>query len=194
MMGDLTFDSSRALEGGFADVPVHSAHAFRAAMECMARPGRIEDLAGGQGPEPLSVAASVLLLTLCDPETPVYLAGDHDAGPVRDWITFHTGAPLVGAREAMFALGTWAALQPVDRFAIGTPEYPDRAATLIVETDRLEAEGAVLTGPGLRDQAALSLPEVAAFQANARLFPLGFDAFFTCGARVAALPRTTKVR
>jgi alpha-D-ribose 1-methylphosphonate 5-triphosphate synthase subunit PhnH len=41
--------------------------------------------------------------------------------------------------------------------------------------------------------AALSLPEVAAFQANARAFPLGLDFLFTCGDRLAALPRSTRV-
>ncbi|MDP1577127.1 MAG: phosphonate C-P lyase system protein PhnH, partial [Cypionkella sp.] len=32
-----------------------------------------------------------------------------------------------------------------------------------------------------------------AFQANRALFPLGFDCFFTCGTKVAALPRSTYV-
>ena len=40
---------------------------------------------------------------------------------------------------------------------------------------------------------ALSLPEVPAFQANSAMFPLGLDFIFTCGDRLAALPRTTEV-
>lgn len=182
-----------ALEGGFQNPPVQAAHAFRAAMECMARPGRIDTLTGANGPAPLSGAQAALILTLCDPETPVHLAGAWDVAGVRDWITFHTGAPLVGAEAAMFAVGSWDDLMPLERFAIGTAEYPDRSATLIVECDRLEAEGVVLRGPGIKDQAALSLPETQAFEANAALFPLGLDFFFTCGARIAALPRTTRV-
>jgi alpha-D-ribose 1-methylphosphonate 5-triphosphate synthase subunit PhnH len=39
----------------------------------------------------------------------------------------------------------------------------------------------------------LTLPEVAAFRANRALFPLGLDFFFTCGDRLAALPRSTVV-
>ncbi|MFN7596068.1 MAG: phosphonate C-P lyase system protein PhnH, partial [Cereibacter sp.] len=31
------------------------------------------------------------------------------------------------------------------------------------------------------------------FRANHALFPLGFDAFLTCGSRVAGLPRSTRV-
>ncbi len=182
-----------ALAGGFTDAPVEAARAFRGIMEAMARPGRIEMVAGAVPPAPLSPAAGAVLLTLCDPETPLHLAGETDCSPVRDWVTFHCGAPLVAAEAAAFALGDWAALQPVSRFAIGTPDYPDRSATLIVEMPELLAEGAVLRGPGIADTAALNLPEIEAFQANRRLFPLGFDVLFTSGNRVAALPRSTEV-
>lgn len=181
------------LEGGFTDAPVQSSHAFRAAMNAMARPGRIEPINGGVGPAPLSEAAATLLLTLCDPETPVHLAGGHDVAEVRGWVTFHTGAPLVGPGQAMFALGSWEALGGLDQYAPGTSEYPDRSATLIVEMPALVSEGATLRGPGIRDTAALSLPEVAAFQRNNALYPLGRDFYFTCRRSVAALPRSTKV-
>lgn len=184
---------TQSLTGGFADAPVAAAHAFRAAMEAMARPGTLVTLDGAAPPAPLSAAAGALVLTLCDPETPVWLAPSHDVATVRDWIAFHTGAPLVAPDRAMFAIGDWAGLTPVTRFAIGTAEYPDRSATLIVELPALAAAGARLTGPGIRDAAALSLPEVQIFQDNAALFPLGLDFYFTCGDRAAALPRTTHV-
>lgn len=183
---------SEALEGGFPDAPVDAARAFRAAMNAMARPGRIETLAGAVPPAPLSPAAGALILTLCDPETPVHLAGALDVAGLRDWITFHTGAPLVGPAQAVFALGEWADLQPLDTYRIGTSEYPDRSATLIVEMPELTPQGAVLTGPGIKESAQLSLPDVAAMRRNAALFPLGVDFFLTCGNRVAALPRSTQ--
>lgn len=181
------------LAGGFADPPVDAARAFRAAMSAMARPGQIERVAGVVPPAPVSPAAGTLLLTLVDAETPLHLAGEADCGAVRDWLAFHTGAPIVGPERATFALGTWEALGPLDAYPVGLPEYPDRSATLIVEMDRLEPEGARLSGPGIEHAAALSLPERAAFQANAALFPLGLDFYFTCGDRLAALPRTTRV-
>ncbi len=181
------------LDGGFADPPRDAAHAFRATLQALARPGRIETLAGAEPPASCSPAAGAILLTLCDPTTPLHLAPSHDTGDLRGWLAFHTGAPVVSAREAAFALGTWEALQPADRFCIGTPEYPDRAATLIVETEVLESRGARLTGPGIATDAALSLPETAAFRRNRARFPLGFDCFFTCGDRVAGLPRSTTV-
>ena len=182
-----------ALMGGFSDAAVQSAHAFRASLEAMARPGSLHTLTGATPPAPLSVAAGVLVLTLCDGTTPVHLAGAHDCAPLRDWITFHTGAPLVGAEQAAFAIGTWAALQPVSRFAIGLPDYPDRSTTLLVECTELSPTGPRLTGPGIKDTAHLSLPETAAFIANRAHFPLGFDCFFTAGAQVAGLPRSTCV-
>lgn len=182
-----------ALEGGFTNAAVQSAQAFRAALEAMARPGTLQPITGAAPPAPMSPAAGALLLTLCDSTTPVHLAGAHDCAALRDWVTFHCGAPLVGARDASFALGTWEALQPVDRFAIGLPDYPDRAATLIVETTALRQTGARLRGPGIQTTAALSLPESAAFQANHALFPLGFDCFFACEGQIAALPRSTIV-
>lgn len=181
------------LSGGFTDAPVQSARAFRAVLEAMARPGTIRTVAGAAPPAPLSVAAGVALLTLTDPTTPLHLAGDADTPAVRDWLAFHIGAPLVEADDAAFALGKWEALQPVTRFRIGQPDYPDRAATLIVEVGRLTNHGPALTGPGIELAAWLSLPETKAFRVNRALFPLGFDCLFTCGDRLAGLPRSTRV-
>ncbi|MDO6520794.1 phosphonate C-P lyase system protein PhnH [Shimia thalassica] len=185
--------NSDILKGGFANVPVESAHAFRDIMNVMAKPGEIREVAGAVPPAPLSIAAGVTLLTLCDPETPVYLAECTDTKDVRDWIAFHIGAPISNKADAMFAVGTWATLAPIEEFAIGTSEYPDRSATLIVACDTLESTGAVLRGPGIKTTTHLSLPETRAFQQNAALFPLGLDFLFTAGNRIAAVPRTTKV-
>lgn len=180
------------LSGGFADPARDAAQAFRAVLEAMARPGTIQTVAGGRVPG-LSGAAATVLLTLTDATTPLHLAGGFAADGIRRWIAFHIGAPLVAAGDAAFALGTWDDLQPVTRFGIGQPSYPDRSATLIVETADLSNQGPRLTGPGIRDGIRLSLPETDAFRANRALFPLGFDTILTCGDRLAALPRTTIV-
>lgn len=180
------------LAGGFADPARDAAHAFRAVLDAMARPGRIHAVTGAAAPG-LSAAAATVLLTLTDATTPLHLAGALDNDALRRWIAFHTGAPQAAAADAGFALGRWPDLQPVMRFRIGEPAFPDRSATLIVEVERLEADGAQLTGPGIRDAARLSLPETAAFRANRALFPLGFDTILTCGDRLAALPRSTIV-
>lgn len=179
--------------GGFQDPPKDAARAFRAAMRSMARPGDLNTLSGVTPPAPLSQAAAILLLTLCDPDTGVYLAGPCDCEGVRGWLRFHTGAPFVGPAQADFAVGTWEDLLPVDRFRIGTPEYPDRSTTLIVEMPQLDPKGAVLRGPGIKETATLSLPDVQAMQDNSVLYPLGLDFFLTCADRVAALPRSTQI-
>lgn len=185
--------TAEVLKGGFANAPVDAAYAFRAAMTSMARPGTVQLLQGAEPPAPVSVAAGTLLLTLCDPDTPLHLAGDFDCDEVRAWISFHIGAPIVDAEFGMFALGSWEVLAPLTRFAIGTSEYPDRSATLIVECETLVQDGLTLRGPGIKDSTSMGLPEAEAFQKNAMLFPLGLDFFFTSGDQVSALPRTTKV-
>lgn len=188
------------IESGFANVPIQSAHAFRTLMEVMARPGTIGCLTGTEALEPLSNASAITLLTLADTTTPVFLSPKLDTKVVRDWITFQTGAPIVGSNDlgrgehASFALGTWEGLLPfLADFPIGWPDYPDRSITLIAELPVLENSGAVLRGPGIQTSVELSLPKSDVFKANRRRFPLGFDAFFTCGDKVAGLPRSTRV-
>ena len=184
---------AQTLSGGFADPAIASAAAFRQVMEAMARPGTIHVVTGATPPAPLSHATGAVLLTLCDPDTPVHLAGALDCDAVRAWIAFHTGAPIVRPCHCMFAVGAWDDLLPLNAYQIGTPQYPDRSATLIVQAEKLEPNGAVLSGPGIKDTRSLSLPETRAFQNNAGHFPLGLDFIFTCCDHVAALPRTTTV-
>lgn len=185
--------SATALQGGFDDPAPQSALAFRAIMEAMARPGQIREIAGTTPPAPLSQAAATVVLTLCDPETPIYLAGEHDTPAVREWIAFHSGAPFSGAEDCAFAVGVWSALTPLHRFPVGSAEYPDRSATLIVETPALTRTGATLKGPGIKSEITLSLPDRAAFQMNTTQFPLGVDFILTSGAQLAALPRSIEV-
>ena len=114
---------ANTLSGGFADPATQSANAFRSVMEAMARPGTIQDIEGAAPPAPLSPAMGAVLLTLCDTETPVYLAGDMDCEAARAWLAFHTGAPFVGPAQCMFAVGKWDALAPLAVYPIGTSEY-----------------------------------------------------------------------
>ncbi|MEM6382766.1 MAG: phosphonate C-P lyase system protein PhnH [Pseudomonadota bacterium] len=182
----------QSFAGGFASPAHDSARAFRSIMNAMARPGSIEPLLGGQPPTPVSVAAGTLILTLCDPDTSIALKGEHDTVSVRNWITFHTSAPFAAEGEADFVLGTWEAIVPLAPYKVGTAEYPDRSATLIVEQAELAAAGAVLRGPGIKTQASLNLPDAVALEANHAQFPLGLDCFFCAADKVAALPRSTR--
>jgi len=180
-----------ALAEGFANPPVDAAQAFRAVMQAMARPGTTH-VASAPSPEPVGAAMAAVLLCLCDHDTPVWLAPSIDRDDVRDWVRFHTGAPLSGRAEAQFAFGTWAEMLPLSDFAIGSPEYPDRSATLVVEVPDL-GTAHTLSGPGIKGKARLTLPDPDAIKANRTLFPLGLDFLLTCDDRVAGLPRTIEV-
>lgn len=181
------------LSPGFADPPVDAAETFRAALQSMARPGTIQTARPAGVPSGLSPAAGALALTLFDHETAVWLAPSVATDAVLRWLTFHTGAPVTQDRgAAVFAIGPWGDLIPATDFTTGTPEYPDRAATLIVEVADLGVAHR-LTGPGIRDAADLTHPDPVFARANAALFPRGIDLFVCAGDRLAAIPRTTKV-
>lgn len=190
------------LAAGLAD-PVHDAQrCFRRLLDAMAHPGRIVDIPGGLAappPSPLCEAAAAVLLTLCDVETPLFLSPE--ARPAAAYLRFHCGAPCAATPgEAHFALIADAAvLPPLDAFALGSDEYPDRSTTLILQVPSLADDGGVvLRGPGIRDQARLAVGGLGAgFWAQRvalqTLFPRGLDIVFTCGSRLAALPRSTGV-
>ncbi len=184
---------TETLRGGFSNPALQSAAVFRGVMEAMARPGMLQSVQGAMPPAPLSEAAGAVLLTLCDRETPLHLAQGFDTPDLRSWIAFHTGAPIVGPSHCQFALGYWDNLMPLSNYQVGTSEYPDRSATLIVEMPDLTQSGATLKGPGIKSKASLSLPCITPFQENAAQFPLGVDFIFTCGETLAALPRTTEI-
>ena len=176
------------LSGGFADPARDGARAFRAILDAMARPGRIVTVADASAPG-LSDAAAAVLLTLCDADTPVHLAVPEAAA----WLAFHCGAPHADKAGCAFAVGQWDALAPLDPYPVGTPDYPDRSAMLVVEMAALSEDGPTLTGPGIRDTARLSLPDPEALRANAARFPLGLDLILCAGDRLACLPRSTRI-
>lgn len=190
------------LEPGFAEPVAAAQNCFRAILDAMARPGqivRMPSLLAGSPPAPLGVAAAGVMLTLCDADTPVWF--DDQSAPAADYLTYHCGAPLAaGAGQARFAfIGDPARLPRLECFDLGTDEYPERSATLVIEVAGLANDGpVVLSGPGIRDQLCLAvsgLPE--RFWAERReldeLFPRGLDVVFTAGDRIAALPRSTRI-
>jgi alpha-D-ribose 1-methylphosphonate 5-triphosphate synthase subunit PhnH len=188
-----------ALLPGFAD-PVHDAQrTFRQLLDAMSRPGRIVEIAARTTAPGLAPAAAATALSLCDFETPVWLDGG--TASAADWLRFHCGAPIVDrASDASFAfLRRLDALPPLDAFALGTDEYPDRAATLVIEVRRLAAGGGLrLGGPGIDGAVRLEVDGLGpAFwrerAALADLFPRGIDLALTCGRTLTALPRTTIV-
>jgi len=195
--------SSAVYEGGFSD-PVGASHTvFRAVMDAMAKPGSVQPLPHVTAPPaPLSASAAAVIATLADADTPVWLdAALTTTTAVRDWIVFHTGAPVAEHQsDAHFALvASPQNLSALNGFSLGTQEYPDRSASIILQVSTLaDGNALVLEGPGIRDQALLAPAPMpshfeAQWQANRAAFPRGIDLILAAPDCVAALPRSTRL-
>lgn len=174
--------------------------AFRAAMEALARPGEIKTVHGVTAPAPLAPAAAALVKSLADYETPIWLDAKLNVSAVKEWICFHTGAPIVeDKRAAAYALiADPVGMPDFTQFALGTEEYPDRSTTLIVQVTRFRGDLIHISGPGIKGRrtfAAEPLPDdfAARFTANRELFPRGVDVVLVADDQIAALPRSTRL-
>ena len=196
-----------------------AAENFRAVLNALARPGRIYAAAPYRAaPPPLSPAAAAVLTALSDIDAPYWLAPSLQSTEIEAYARFETSAPPASAPQtADFVVGAWPDLKQhiaQGGLKIGTPEYPDRSATLVVAVDALAdaqpGEGALsVSGPGvedahlfhaewLGDDAARQSADDADFldflrENNAR-FPLGVDVILTADDRIVGLPRTARVR
>jgi len=191
------------LAPAFVD-PVRASQAvFRAVVDAMAHPGTIVAIGElARAPQPLSLAAAAVALTLLDCETPVWL--DPALAQSRDiaaWLRFHTGAPLTAdPRQAAFGvIADPPSMPQFEVFSQGSMEYPDGAATLVLQVDRLSDNGGFcLSGPGIKaSRPLLALPLPADFavrmHANRALFPRGLDIILASDTTLAALPRSVHV-
>jgi alpha-D-ribose 1-methylphosphonate 5-triphosphate synthase subunit PhnH len=192
-----------ALSPAFADPVLDAQAVFRAAMNAMARPGRVSRLnCNLTPPGPLSAGAAAVALTLADYETPIWLdAPLAAADAVSDWLRFHAGAPITAdPAQAAFALISDArGLPDFAAFSPGQQDYPDRSATLIVQVASLSSGMALtLSGPGIEGTQALHAgPLPADFAdravANRQMFPRGVDLLLVSDEAVAGIPRSTLV-
>jgi alpha-D-ribose 1-methylphosphonate 5-triphosphate synthase subunit PhnH len=183
------------------DAAFASQAAFRAAMDCIARPGETRTLDGVTAPAPLAPATAALVKSLADYDSPIWLDAGFAAVPaVADWIRFQTGAPMVtDPRDAAFALiGDAQAMPDFTSFAQGNEEYPDRSTTLMIQIEAFTGPRFTLTGPGIRTTRPFSakpLPNdfAARMAGNRELFPRGIDLIFVAGRMIAALPRSVRI-
>jgi alpha-D-ribose 1-methylphosphonate 5-triphosphate synthase subunit PhnH len=191
------------LPAGFADKVLSAQSTFRSVMDAMARPGSVQRIATTAGtPAPMMSGAAAIALTLFDHDTPLWLDAKMSATPhVAKWLKFHTSAPIVSdAAVSAFALvADAAALPALDRFAFGTPEYPDRSTTLILQVESLTDGPALeLRGPGIDGtttlRAAIEPSDLLdRLTINATLFPRGIDVVLVADDAIAAFPRTTRL-
>lgn len=211
------------LGAGFTD-PVHDAQrVFRAVLDAMSLPGRVNVPvlpAGlrpppGQDQRPWGAAVAALALTLLDSQSPVHLAGRLDSAEARAWLRFHTGAPTAPLETAGFVVAPAGTLdgEHLARLSLGHDDTPQDGATLVIEVDALEAlpdtddgTGAPaapcvvlrLQGPGIPDIRRLRVTGVPPGlwrwrQGLQAGYPRGVDLVLCQGDRLAALPRSTRL-
>ena len=182
---------------GLANPPHDGQRIFRAVLDAFAHPGRIAAIpALSSAPTTVSPAAAAFMLTLVDRDTPLPLAAAFDSDAVRNFVRFHTGAPLVIAPgDAAFALLPYDREPMFDGFSLGTERYPDQSATLLIEVPDLRG-GPALTwrGPGIDGRTTVAVAGLADsfwadWNANRALFPCGIDVVFAAGSELLALPR-----
>lgn len=189
------------LPPGFADKVLSAQSIFRSVMEAMARPGTVQHVTASVGvPAPLMRGTAAIALTLFDHDTPIWLDPLLQTTAVVQWLKFHTAAPIVADPSvASFALvADGRALPDLDRFSLGSNDYPDRSTTVILQVESLtRGERYELRGPGVESvavlNAAISPPDLFERLAiNAALFPRGLDVLLVADDAVVAIPRTTR--
>ncbi|MCA6119345.1 phosphonate C-P lyase system protein PhnH [Bradyrhizobium sp. WSM 1738] len=190
------------LPAGFADKVLSAQSTFRSVMDAMARPGGVQRIRAQAGtPAPMMHGTAAIALTLFDHDTPIWLDGAMSATPdAAKWLKFHTSAPVIAEPSvcSFAVIGDARSLPPLDRFALGSNEYPDRSTTLILQVDSLTSGPAYeLTGPGIDGASVLqamipaNLLELLAI--NATLFPRGIDVVLVHDDAIVAIPRTTRL-
>ncbi|WP_319495831.1 phosphonate C-P lyase system protein PhnH [uncultured Cohaesibacter sp.] len=195
--------SLEAMQGGLGEPIYQSQRIFRSLMDAMACPGTIKPVAtDARPPFPMFPLTAAVLATMADADTPVWLDGTmKDNGALKDWLTFHVGAPLADEPDvATFAvLSGKRDMPPLESFAKGLQDYPDRSATLLIQVERLgNKPDWSLSGPGIKDTQLLTVSQlsplfVAQWQENHKLFPRGVDVVFIAPDAIVCLPRTTAI-
>ena len=184
---------------GFNNPVDDAQQVFRAALQAFAHPGRLQTLPVTSGlPDGLSPALAALLLTLADPDTPVWLPAGVPAA-ARAFLRFHCGCPLTDEVDAaaFVCVPAGHAMPALADCAQGDPAFPDRSATLLVEVASLtDGDTLTLRGPGIETTQALRVAGLpadfrASWRANNAGFPLGVDLLLASGDRFCALTRTT---
>jgi alpha-D-ribose 1-methylphosphonate 5-triphosphate synthase subunit PhnH len=190
------------LTAGFSDPVLSSQSVFRSVLEAMANPGRLIDLSVPlpETQTQLPQGLAMILLTLADYETPVFLDAPFNTDSCRKWIVFHTGATLTqDSKQARFAvLSAETSHFACDQFDLGDARYPDRSCTLLIACPSLE-DGLPITlqGPGIQTTQTIAPQGLdphfwRQLQNNHRLFPLGIDVVLCTKTQILALPRTTQ--
>jgi len=196
-------DLSR-LVPGFDHESSGSQAVFRAALEALSHPGRPIDMPRvASGPRQGHRAAALLLLSLLDADTGLWLSPSLAEGDASAWLRFHTGCRLVTeAAAAQFCwMGNHDWAHGLDTLNQGSDNWPDQSATCVIEVDGFEAAQPrwALQGPGIPGERQVRIEGLPAgfelqWQENHSRFPRGVDVFLASSDQILGMPRTVRLR
>lgn len=205
---------------GFSNSVDDAQAVFRAALDALSRPGKPVLLSALPPALPMgdfSQGMLALALALCDNDTPLWLDAATDTPQVRHHLRFHCASPFAAdPSEATFAfIARPEGMPRLRAFRQGKTDFPDRSATLVINTNLSGRHGQTheLTGPGVKGSErgnwqgfrTSGLPTWfrEEWEANHASYPLGVDILFVDTgvdgsgmpqARLLGLPRTARVR
>lgn len=194
--------SSTSISKAFADPVAASQQVFRQVLKAMSEPGCIATLVSVDQLPPLHEAAYSLVLALLDQATPLWLSPELDRPEIRDNLHFHTGVPISEEPEqCQFAIAYGGEIINLEHFPTGSAEYPETAATLIVQINAINedsGEQLLLQGPGIPGHRQLQLDGLSPtlqryLLARPDEFPRGLDLILVCQQRIVCIPRSTRV-
>ena len=188
---------------GLSDPVRQSQQCFRAVLAATSRPGSIQTVPSPAAcPDGWSPALTAIALSLLDQDTPVWLDPAAASPQAVAHLRFHCGCPIItDPQKAAFAIICSPESGPaLHRFSIGDPQYPERAATILLSVEGLTGGVAQRwTGPGIQtavDVAPRGLPAgfVAQWSDNHALYPSGVDVLLIAGTQVMGLPRSIAIQ
>lgn len=195
--------ADEGLARGFADPIAESQSVFRTLLDAMSRPGTLHEInAQLDLPDGMhDVAMMAACLALADRDTPFWCDGAMSSPQLETFLRFHSGATRVDevAAASFVLIGDGLDVPTLAQLDLGTDEYPDRSATMLVRVSNLaQAPGLTVTGPGVNGSVTFSADGIrpglwAERQSLAPLFPRGIDLILAEGPRFIALPRTSQV-
>lgn len=185
---------------GFEDLALDSQAVFRQVLSAMSRPGEIHVTASAiEVPEGLHPGAAAVLLALLDQDTRLWLSPAFANGVAGAYLRFHTGCILTdNPFAADFVLASPGELPRLSELSLGSEEYPERSATVVLQVEGLSNDaGWSLRGPGIDGHAKLDIKGLEEsflpiWHESQLHFPCGVDLIFTSADRIAAMPRTTR--
>lgn len=198
-------------EAAFDDV-YDSQKNFRILMDAMSRPGEIFKLCDNyfsNTPQELNSNFLTILKTLGD-NTVSFSLGNMESEAIKKYIEVNTGMEFMYLSEADYVLFRgWEFDESFFELNLGTYEFPERSATVIVETENIlsgvfkesfrSKVEITMRGPGIKDKNIVTICGLDKKYAEGlgdinSMFPLGIDVIFVDSeGNLTCVSRTTKL-